>query len=264
MDARKKLMGATVALSDRKPLDIAAVADFLNASFADLLGIVRPLPSRDDARSGRHVLEFDDGKVVLALSEGAIAWADLTSACEMAWLWPEATSALTAHCAKIEVSLYGTRLEPVRAALITTAFTAAVAANSSAAGIRWNAGLVVQSPEHFVEAALHLPTGHLPVECWVHLGLAVDAGRTTVVTSGMTAFGLPEIEAVDVAYAPRLVVGRVTSFAEYLLRNGSVVQDGHAIGYSDQEKILVRRRPSWFRLNCEAYKLEFKKLLVPV
>ena len=262
MDARKKLMVATVVLSDRTPPDITAVIAFLHANFSELLGAVCDEPaSRAD---GSHFLEFNDGHVALSFRADQNAWPELEHICETAWWWPQAEPSLRKGQGRVNLYLFASRLEPLHAASVLTAFAAAIAATTDSIGVWWNQGHVVQPPSAFVNEALQIPHGHIPVDCWVHLAINVHDRTTTVVTTGLADFGHCEIEAVEVPYVPRVVLGRVISLAAYLLQNGAIVKDGHSIGYSDQEKILVRRRPSWFRLNCEAYKLEFKKLLVPV
>jgi hypothetical protein len=50
----------------------------------------------------------------------------------------------------------------------------------------------------------------------------------------------------------------VGNIAHYLIQSGPIIEDGNTVGGSEEERILVRNRPSMIDPNRRVYKIVFE------
>ncbi|NJD35475.1 MAG: DUF4261 domain-containing protein, partial [Betaproteobacteria bacterium] len=82
-------------------------------------------------------------------------------------------------------------------------------------------------------------------------------GGVSAVTSGLTAFGLMEIETRGFRGDPRALNGFVLDLAGYLIDAGDVIADGDTIGLDAATKVAVRREASSLFSGQSVYRLYF-------
>lgn len=239
---------ALVAL-DEAEVDEGDVFSFFDEAWPDA-------PEAKDVKRDRNVVTFKlgDDEGFLALVPVPIPWADLEGPIATAWYWPEARQALEGHKAHAVVALKGTEDARVARTLMLTRLAAAVTASAKAAGIYW--GPVVHSPTDFVKAAKQMDDETLPVHLWVNFQVYRDDTGKGLVTTGLEAFGLSEIEVRGRNSDATKLFETAFNVAHYLLTNGPVVSEGDTIGGSEEERIKVAFGPSVLERPNKVMRLE--------
>jgi hypothetical protein len=74
----------------------------------------------------------------------------------------------------------------------------------------------------------------------------------------MNQFGLMEIESDRTKMQPMELVQFVSNIANYLIQSGPVIADGNTVGGSEEQRILVRHRPSMIDESHRVYKIVFE------
>lgn len=135
---------------------------------------------------------------------------------------------VTGHNAIVDGHLHLTRL--------VTAILHAV----PAVGVYWaGAGHLVE-PELFDGLAHLATTEHLPVQLWLATPVQTDAGRHTLITHGLRAFGVMEVELTPSLREPGELREWTWELARNLITRRPLLRDGDTVGRDDHERILVR------------------------
>jgi hypothetical protein len=138
-----------------------------------------------------------------------------------------------------------------------TKFIGAVTELSDAAGIYWGNGTVVHHPDMFCERAESLTADNPFPLLWIDMRLWQEAQSIRFATTGLFAFGLPEVEVDRAACTPDELFAFCGSVVSYVLERGSAIPDGDTIGRSVTEKVKVRHSASMWDRKGDVMKLVF-------
>jgi hypothetical protein len=172
------------------------------------------------------------------------------------WLWPDAQEEIERVTAQVVTWVSGAGPQ-VDAHRHLTRLVSAVVRATDALGVYWGAaGQVVRADVFDGVAHKCDEDDSLPVVLWVDFRVFVEDGRSALFTVGLTAFGLMELE---IAPSGR-EVGELREFAlnvaTYLIEQGPVLGDGHTVGGSEEERVVVRHAPSMVDRPETVYRLE--------
>jgi hypothetical protein len=246
-------MIALVALNSPRTPKQEDVLTLLRGKYA-----VDPVPEAS-AEGGEVAMFFDlpDGMAIYSLMPGPIPWSSLEGPCQTARWWPEAEDVLRNHTFHFIVSLMGGPENPLERHIWLTKFVAAVMELSDAAGVYWGAGTVVHNPKLFCDLAeVASPDDYMP-QLWIDMRLWGDEERRVYfATTGLSAFGLPEIEVEGVKWDPRELSEFCENIIRYVIGRGEPIPDGDTIGRSAKEKIKIRHAPSMWERDGPVMRLE--------
>ena len=125
-------------------------------------------------------------------------------------------------------------------------------------GVYWGNAGVCNSREVFELFCRRMSEDHLPLPVWLRFDFVrASDDAIGVYTTGMSQFGLMEIEVDRCTMAPNDLCEFVSDLAHYLVQSGPVIKDGNTVGPSDEQRILVRHRPSMIDDDRMVYKLVF-------
>jgi hypothetical protein len=243
---------AMVTLDRARPLPEGALLAFLRDNW-------RELPRAKEIQHEGDTLSFelDGAAVTLTLVRAPIPWGDLEGPARAAWHWPEAAERLKSHLAHVIIAVLAPGMERIATMVLLTRVVAAVAATTDASGVYWGEGPVVNAPDDFVEEAKRTSRERLPLYLWLAFQLSRNPdGTFTLATSGMRSFGFMELELVAIREKPATLVDRAFNFAHYLLEHGPVLEDGHTIGLSTEERFRIRHVPSAVDPSRTVYRIE--------
>jgi hypothetical protein len=179
---------------------------------------------------------------------------DIRAACAASLAWPESESTLQKHTAHLICVVKGP-VEPKTAAFQLTKLVAAVCQTSPALGVYWGSATMVHAPEVFVGQAREMTEDILPLYLWIQFAASARDGKVTLWTHGMWSLGFMELEVVESARQAEDVARFTFNIAHYLLDHGPVLGDGHTIGLSAQEQVLVRHCASTVEPERMVYRL---------
>lgn len=206
--------------------------------------------------NGLSAATFDVGAFhgVYALMPVPVPGDELVGPAATTWLWPNASDEIDNVTAHIVVSVSGSRTLDVHRALTRLVVAVLRVVGDDALGVYWgSAGLIVKA-----DAFINLAAEKTPVMLWVDFRAMANKKKseTSLITFGMAELGVPELE-IPVSTKP---VGELRLFAmnlaAYVIERGPVIADGHTVGGTTDEKILVRHAPSMIERPGPVYRLE--------
>ncbi len=200
------------------------------------------LPVCHDITRKDDILHFEIGnaRCAVALMPAPVPWTDLEIPCLSSWTWPQASEVLRNHKAHLVVAIWTSQSDTLGTYLLLTYLVDAVAQVSNSAGICWGAASMVHLPEFFHQFTEISTTAEPPLYLWVNfrVGKAND-GTIFLVTTGMSAFGMHEIE-IPLSTLP---VQELREFgvdiARYLLTSGEQPPSGDTFGRTEDKEYKV-------------------------
>jgi hypothetical protein len=248
-----KSLVAMVALNRPVLPKWPSVLSSLRARYA-----VCPTPREASENDNTITCWLGDDMVAVSLMPAPIPWSDLEGPCATAWWWPEATDRMRKHTSHVIVALMGETGELLERHIRLTHLVAAVAANTDAAGIYWGSGTVVHDPQAFQVQSANLAPDNLEPQLWVDMRLEQnDDNSYRYFTTGMQAFGCPELEIRKSQRRPDEILDFGYAIVNYILTSGVTIKDGETIGRSADEKIKARHKPSMWDKNRTILDLAF-------
>lgn len=124
-------------------------------------------------------------------------------------------------------------------------------------GVYWGYGSISNNRETFEGFCEEMSDQKVPLPAMMRFQIIeAEGGRGLgIYTLGMSQFGLMEIEIDECGLDPEALFEFTADLAHYLVTNGPVIQDGNTVGGSEQEKILVRHKPSMVERGRLVYKV---------
>lgn len=201
-------------------------------------------------------LRFERGSASIALKASPWPAAELAEACRHAvWYWRDACDAVTPHTAHVRVVLRSTQLRKVDSAVLATRLLAAVTAASRSVATLW--GDALQPASVFQKAADTLQRDRVPVVLWIAFRYTREpSGNVSVLTRGMPAFELMELESRDTPFPGRDLLEMVMNTSQRLIMKGAVIGDGETIGGSPGRRVHVRFADSQWTPGRRVYRVE--------
>lgn len=165
-------------------------------------------------------------------------------AARAAWYWPEADATLASLEHGLFVDLQGGPEDPLERAILLTRRAQALGATLGAGAFVWEGSLLPHAPESFADQASDATFDDPPLLLWVALeARSNDAGKLSLLTRGLAAFALPEIEVADSSRAIEDLLEFVTDAALYLLTSSTPLGDGETLEVT-RGTVRVRMMPS--------------------
>ena len=174
-------------------------------------------------------------------------------------LWPEGKEEAGRHQSHVIVTNAGaTGQTPVQSAISVSKLALVALKLFDGMGVYWGNACVSNSREVFEELCDNLSEERLPVPVWLRFQLVRTADEQVgIYTLGMKQFGLMEIEAEDTPLDSEELLSFVSDIAHYLIQRGPVIKDGNTVGGSEEQRIVVRHRPSMIDKERRVYKIMF-------
>jgi hypothetical protein len=246
---------ALVALDEARLPRFEDIAAWYEEHFPAPLKRCSPVLS--SATENLLALTIGDMTAAVSLVPRPIPWSQLEGPAATAWYWPEATAALRHHAAHLLVALVDEGGRPIEKAM---ALTRLVAAASPSVGVFWGPGRLVHSPEAFVEQAVHMGEGNLPLYLWVDFRMEESAsGGVRLFTTGLEALGATELEVRDFGGTPQELLDYAYNIAHYQLDQRKVIRDGDTIGLTEEVTVTAHRGQSMLGGEMEVLQLEFER-----
>jgi hypothetical protein len=185
---------------------------------------------------------------VLALRQ-PFPWKDLEGPCATAWWWPDAADACRASRAHLIVAGSASSTDPFEPRLRLTQAVAAILRATRSLGVYWGDAATVQPAAAFIEGAAEASREYLPLYLWVDFRVEpLGKGSWLCATTGLEGLGFLEIEVTRSTKNPKDLIGIAFNAAHYLCDHGPVLEHGHTLGVSSEQRLRVTHEPSvWNR-----------------
>jgi hypothetical protein len=165
----------------------------------------------------------------------------------LAWHWPTAREEVDAHQGHIIVHASSTDAHPVDVWRLHSRLVAAVLATTPSLGVYVGDAMMVRSRADWLDEALATEGDALPILLWVGINpVREEDGRASAYTTGLSSFGIMELEVRGSARSFQEVIAGLGDAALYLLGTGARLGNGETFGFSETDRHPVRHLPSRF------------------
>lgn len=175
------------------------------------------------------------------------------------FLWANGKEEAETHQSHVIVTTMGANEEPpIRSALSVTRLALVALRAFDGIGVYWGNASVTNSREVFESFCEDISEEHVPVPVWLRFQL-INPGKNKlgIYTLGMSQFGLMDIEIDECTMDVQEIFEFVSNIAHYLIQSGPVIADGNTVGGTEEERILVRHKPSMLDKRRKVYKIVF-------
>jgi hypothetical protein len=210
-------------------------------------GALLPPITGASEEQGVLVARIPGGTVKMLSLPAPVPPQELEGPVALAWHWPTARQEVAAHRGHVIVHTSGT--EPDRSGwrLLHGRLVAAVVATTPAVGVYVGDAMMVRSRDDWLDEALATEGDGLPILLWVGINPVREAdGRVSAYTTGMSGFGIMEMEVRASARPVQEVMDRLIDAALYQMGTDKRLGDGETFGFSETDRHLVRHLPSRF------------------
>jgi hypothetical protein len=178
------------------------------------------------------------------------------------FLWPNGKEEAAKHASHVIVTNTGAgKQTPVQSALEVSRLALVALDVFDGIGVYWGNARVCNSRQVFEDFCEDISEEHVPVPVWLRFQLVrASDDEIGLYTLGMRQFGLMEIEIDRSKMDVEELFEFVANVAHYLIQSGPVIADGNTVGGSEEERILVRHRPSMIDKDRQVYKIVFEGL----
>jgi hypothetical protein len=218
------------------------------------------LPRPVNSQKTDHTISFTvaGSTVFFGLIPGPIPDKDLGRICAESWLWPDAKEAFNEHRGHVVISVESVETPLNQVKFLSLATAAMLMACPSALGVFWCGGNLVVSPEMFREFCVRMLPDSLPLYIWVDFRVSQKNGRTIGYTSGLSQFGLMDIETVTSHETITELRERMFTLAVYLIENGMIIKNGQTLGEDERDQIKAVYSDSAFGNPKKVLRLDFE------
>jgi hypothetical protein len=246
---------AMVLLREPVPVDGKAVLAHLRRQGAGAI-----LPAISDVSEGEGVLaaRIPGGTVKMLSLPAPIPPQEMEGPVALAWHWPTAREEVAAHRGHVIVHASSTEVRPMDLWRLHTRLVAAVVATTPALGVYVGDAMMVRSREDWLDEALATEGDGLPILLWVGINpVREEDGRVSAYTTGLSSFGIMEMEVRASTRPFKDVMDRLVDAALYQVGSDKRLGDGETFGFSAEDRHMVRHLPSRFLPNTRVAVLDW-------
>ncbi len=221
-----------------------------------------PCRSVGAPKDGALTFECEGQSVTMVVIPAPIPAAEIESAAEVSFMWPEAKEAMTAMRAHAILASVGaqkpTHESSVQLAVLNTRLAAALCSCGAAVGVYWGSAGLLHEPEAFAEfASTLLEDGTLPVMLWINIMASADGpkGPFNLFTHGMASFGHKEFEILKAPMPPNDLRMMIMDVIAYVLDNGPVLNHGETFGPDEETEWKIEHTTSKFTKGLPVIRL---------
>lgn len=230
--AEQKVISGIVLLSEKTAPDNKALLSALKTNWK---------LKADSVNNSDKTLVFNTSggaTVMVAFLEYPAAPDEIGAAARLSWLWKTANEEVGKHKAQVVISVIGPANRSLDLYKIFTQTAAAVIEVTKAPGIYMSSQYLLLSSGYFTAAAQNMVQNQsIPLYCWVYFG---RPGGGNGFTYGLSEFGLPEMEIVNVSHAEAEVHALLYDLAMSAIKYNTKVQDGESLTTEEGAKVVLR------------------------
>lgn len=176
------------------------------------------------------------------------------------FLWPNGKEEAARHRSHVIVTkIGGGDQTPIQSAIAVSRLALVALDVFDGIGVYWGNASVCNSRAAFEGFCENISEDHVPVPVLLRFQLVrASDSELGLYTLGMSQFGLMEIEVDRCRMDLEKLFEFVSNIAHYLVQSGPVIADGNTVGGSEEDRILVRHRPSMIDQERRVYKIVFE------
>ncbi|NGZ75068.1 DUF4261 domain-containing protein [Saccharibacillus alkalitolerans] len=189
---------------------------------------------------GMMEFEADGLTVTCSLVRAPLPGDEVEECCSVNPLWPEAAQSIDGYRAHVIVSVSGIA-DPLGGHVLFTQVLCSMLKQEHALALYMSP--MVVSAEAYVQNAMLLKEGELPVQLWVFVGLYEEEEGVSSYTVGLRNFGHEEIEVLRSRRDLADVFELTFNIAGYIVDCGATLRDGETIGFSVEQRLPLKLSP---------------------
>ncbi len=202
-------------------------------------GIECPEEAGDSESEGTALVFCENGiMATVALMEARIPDDEAEYWANSNFMTREASvAAAKNHQAHLLVAILGKEAPPLEAGELFVKIASTCLKAHNALGI-YDCG-TVWLPEPYIESAMTMKEGELPLMSLVFVGLYQNEKGISSWTNGLRSFGKEELEIIDSSQPASEVYGLMLNVSSYLIKEGAVLLPGQTLGFTMDQKLPI-------------------------
>ena len=226
--------------ADQRP-DGPGIFQYFRTQWADV-----PSIANVEAAEAATTARIPGGAAALIHINAPVPSDHVKASAALAWHWPTATAEVERHRSHMIVHAASSTFDPLDIHLLHSKLVASAAALTNAIGVFVAEAMLVRPAKAYIDEARDGSRSAAPVMLWIGFNPVNDDGRLSGYTTGLTAFGLLELEVRRAQRTEGNVIGTMADAASYQLQTGRVLRHGETFGYTTHDRMSVRHVPSEF------------------
>ena len=192
----------------------------------------------EEEMEGAYFLIIDDYKVMVAPFSYAMPMEIVMQGATRNYLWDDALDAVIQHTSHVAISIVEGPGKPLEEGILLAKLLSVATEQTGATAIYTN-DVLYESDMYYKETE-HLRVDALPMVnlVWVDIDFEED-GTISLYTSGMEEFDQLNVEFLHCPWDPERAWNYILSVAEYVLTSDIKVEEGHSIGRTEEEQLIV-------------------------
>ncbi|MCQ4086511.1 DUF4261 domain-containing protein [Saccharibacillus sp. JS10] len=187
--------------------------------------------------NGELSFDIDELHVTCSLVRAPLSDQVVEEYCGVNPLWPEAGESIEGYQAHVKVAVSGAA-DLLGEHILFTQVVCSMLKQDQALALYMSP--MIMSAEAYVQNAMLLKEGELPVQLWVFVGLYEEQQGISSYTLGLRRFGHDEIEVLR-SHQDLVDVFELTfNIAGYIVDCGAKLQDGETIGFSAEQQLSLQ------------------------
>ena len=185
-----------------------------------------------------YFLVIDDYKVMVAPFSYAMPMEIVMQGATRNYLWDDALDAVIQHTSHVAISIVEGPGKPLEEGILLAKLLSVATKQTGATAIYTND--VLYEAKKYHEETEQLRDDMLPMVnlIWVDMDFE-DDDTISLSTSGMELFKQLNVEFLHCPWHPERAWNYILSVAEYILTSDIKVEDGHSIGRTEEEQLIV-------------------------
>lgn len=201
------------------------------------------------------LITIDKSRILAALHDYPFSSDLIRDSISISDTWDGDEGLVLSHQAHMPIIFQAKNISKIENRILLTKVVAALAQAHSALAIIWNASGNLCNVSDFCEHARQTGTDYFPLDIWINFYMwRNEDDSLSLITTGLTEFGLPEIEVVE-SKADSEIIYHAASGVAWLLLSGEPIKHGDTIGPDDATLIQVSIGESVYREEEETIKL---------
>ena len=203
------------------------------------------------------VFSVNGKRVVLASMPHPIPEGELDSLYDYNYLLKDAGKEIKEHTQHAIVSVMPTDSSIVEQYILLTKVIASILRTSqNAIGVYHGDSSLLLPKDFYLDESKGLFEDTLPVSLWVYIGIVKDGEKSSLYTYGMSGFDKSEMEIVDSNMKMGDLYDFLLNTIHYVLDQDVTLKDGETLGYTENQKIKIKRSKAVYLEGGKTLKFE--------
>lgn len=205
--------------------------------------------------SDTAVLTIDGENVAIAFMPVSVPTGDIEGAAQYAYNWTTVFDDIKNFTGHAIVSVISGTKQTLERFKLLSKVLHSILTTSDSIGIYQGSQSLLIPKQQYIDSAVALENGGIPINLRVYLGLRKSDGGSSVYTYGLNEFGKHEMEIINSKLSLEELYDFISNICAYVIGSNVTFKNGETLGYTANQKIKITLSKGQF-VDGQTLKLE--------